>query len=148
MGLMSPFAKGFRVAFSSMAGGAGSVALVLIGAGASFTLSDQALSDIAQIGATLLVAYAIETSWLVKESPARGARRENWLGFVVGIGVSSAIGIGIAIALVGREPATFLGTASSTWMLFSVGFLAFLVAMLPYVLHEWVHTAHTEYPDE
>lgn len=122
--------------------------VVLVGSNAHFTLSDEALSDLAQIGATLLVAYAIETSWFVKESRARGRERENWVGFVTGIGVSSVIGIAIALALVGVKSSGFLAGLGVTWMLFSLGFLAVLVACWPYVIYEWVHAMHTEYSDE
>jgi len=44
------------------------------------SFSSEALSDIAQIGATLLVAYAVEMAWFVKESRVRGRKRENWVG--------------------------------------------------------------------
>jgi threonine/homoserine/homoserine lactone efflux protein len=145
---MSPFQKGIATAVGFVAGGAVAIAAALVGYSASFTLSDEALSDIAQIGATLLVAYAIETSWLVKESRARGSKRENWLGFVVGLGVCGVAGIAIAIALVGRHSSSFLAALGVTWMLFSLGLLALLVAALPYALYEWVHAIHTEYPDE
>ena len=131
-----------------MTAGAVCVAAGLVGSNAHFTLSDEALSDLAQIGATLLVAYAIETSWFVKESRTRGRERENWVGFVAGIGISSVIGIAIAIALVGVESSGFLATLGVTWTFFSLGFLAFLVACWPYVIYEWVHEIHAEYSDE
>jgi cytochrome bd-type quinol oxidase subunit 2 len=137
------------VAVGFMAGGAATIALILVVVQADFSLSDDALSAIAQIGATLLIAYALETSWFVKESRARGSKRENWLGFVTGIGICSALGVVIAIAFIGYEGTlSFLQAFAAVWMLFSLGFLALLVALLPYVLYEWVHTVHTEYPDE
>ena len=124
------------------------MAAVLVGFDAHFTLSDEALSDLAQIGATLLVAYAIETSWFVKESRTRGRERENWVGFAAGIGISSVIGIAIAIALVGVKSSGFLAALGVTWTFFSLGFLAVLVACWPYVIYEWVHDIHAEYSDE
>jgi hypothetical protein len=33
-------------------------------------------------------------------------------------------------------------------MFFSLGLLAVLVAMLPYVIYESAHSIHAEYPDE
>jgi hypothetical protein len=145
---MPAVAKGFTAAIGLMTGGAATVAMFLVGVDADFALSDEALSDIAHLGATLLVAYAVEISWFVKESSNRGSRSENWLGFVVGIGVSSALGIAIAVALVGRESSGFLASMGATWMLFALGLLALLVATLPYLLYELAHAARTEYPDE
>jgi cytochrome bd-type quinol oxidase subunit 2 len=135
-------------AFGLMSAGTACVAAVLVGADAQFTLSNEALSDLAQIGATLLIAYAIETSWFVKESRTRGRERENWIGFVAGIGLSSVIGIAIAIALVGAKSSSFLATLGVTWMLFSLGFLSVLVACWPYVIYSWVHSIRAEYSDE
>lgn len=146
---VSPFAKGIAVAVGFMAGGAIAVALFIVGLDANFRLSDEALSAMAQIGATLLIAYAVETSWFIKESRVRGSKRENWVGFVAGIGVCSAFGVAFAIALLEHHgPSNFLEAFAGMWMLFSLGFLALLVALLPYVLYEWAHTIHTEYPDE
>ena len=113
--------------------------------GGHLRLSDEALSDIAQIGATLLVAYAIEMSWVVKESPTRGSRREGWVGFVTGIGLCSAAGIALALAFIGKTGSTgLLGALGGVWMLFSLGFLGLLVAMLPYLLYELARTIHVD----
>lgn len=145
---MSPFWRGFAVALGFMLIGAFGVAGAVVLEG-HIRLSSEALSDIAQIGATLLVAYAVEMAWFVKESRTRGRKRENWVGFVAGIGFSSALGIMSAVALVShRGPSTFLEAVGLVWTLFSVGFLGILVALLPYLLHDLVHTLHVEYPDE
>ncbi|MGN6587678.1 MAG: hypothetical protein ACTHKT_09445 [Solirubrobacterales bacterium] len=145
---MSSFWRGFATAVAFMAVGAFSIAGAIVLEG-HITLSSEALSDIAQIGATLLVAYAIEMSWFVKESKTRGRRRENWVGFVAGIGFCSALGILSAIALVTpRDPSNFLAVAGIVWTIFSIGFLGFLVALLPYLLYDLVHALHAEYPDE
>ncbi|MGN6257732.1 MAG: hypothetical protein ACTHN3_08295 [Solirubrobacterales bacterium] len=131
-----------------MTAGAFSIAGAIVLEG-HLSLSSEALSDIAQIGATLLVAYAIEMSWFVKESRTRGGRREKWVGFVAGIGFCSALGILSAIALVTPEdPSSFFAAVGIVWTIFSIGFLGFLVALLPYLLYDLVHTLHVEYPDE
>ncbi|HEX5982984.1 MAG TPA: hypothetical protein VFY69_02140 [Solirubrobacterales bacterium] len=146
---MPPFARGVIAAVGSMVGGSTAVALLLIGSEADFVLSDEALAAMAQIGATLLIAYAVETSWFVKESRSRGRERENWLGFVTGVGACGALGTAIAIAFIGHDGSlSFLQAFAGMWMLFSIGLLALLVAFLPYLLYELVHALNTEYPDE
>lgn len=146
---MSPFLKGAAAALGLMTGGAVAIALFLIGIQADFGLSDEALSATAQIGATLLIAYAVETCWFIKESRSRGSNSENWIGFVSGLGVCSALGVFIALAFIGYEGSlSFLQAFAAVWMIFSLGFLALLVALLPYLLYEWVHAIHTDYPEE
>lgn len=131
-----------------MIGGSVAIALGVVGFNAGFEISDDALAAISQVGATLLVAYAVEMSWFVKASRARDKNREDWVGFVTGVGLCSAVGIGVAIASIGRESTNFFEALAGTWMLFSLGLLGLLVASLPYFLYEWVHTLHTEYSDE
>lgn len=146
---MTPFRKGFATALGVMATGAATVTAAVLVNGNHLRLSDEALSDMAQIGATLLVAYALEMSWFVKESRARGGRRENWLGFVTGIGTSSACGIAICIGFVGHQgDAGFLGSIGAMWAIFSLGFLGLFVAALPYLLYDLAHSLRTEYPSE
>lgn len=145
---MSPFAKGMAVAVAFMLGGSVLVALMIVGLEVRSEISDDALGTIAQVGATLLVAYAVEMSWFIKASRTRGTDRENWVGFVTGIGISSAVGIGIAIAFIGQKSTGFLEAFACTWMIFSLGLLGLLVASLPYFLYEWVHAIHTDYSDE
>lgn len=113
-------------------------------------LSNQILSDMAQIGATLLVAYAVETSWLVKQSHGRGSDSERWIGFVAGLGAAGALGIAFAVALLGHAEGPFnsIEQWAAAWAVFSLGLLAGLVGVLPYVLYEWRHALNTEYPDE
>jgi hypothetical protein len=54
-------------------------------------------SALAQIGATLLVAYGIEMAWV---SRAR-AEDQDWLGFVVGIGLCAVVGVFLSLAAAG-----------------------------------------------
>lgn len=140
---MTSYWHGFATAIGLMAAGAFLIAGVIIFTDNHLRLSDPALSDIAQIGATLLVAYAIEMSWVVKESRTRGDEREGWVGFVTGIGLGSAAGIALAVAFVGKTgPTSFLEALGAVWMLFSLGLLALLVPMLPYLLYELARTVH------
>jgi threonine/homoserine/homoserine lactone efflux protein len=146
---MSPVPKGIAAAVGFMTGSLAAMAMLTVGLEVDLRLSNQALSSIAQIGATLLIAYAVETSWFIKQSRIRDSGRENWVGFVTGVGISSAFGIAFAVALINRHGSpSFLESAVAMWTLFSTGFLALLVALLPYFLYEWVHAINTEYPDE
>jgi hypothetical protein len=146
---MSSFQRGF-----SLAGGLiffVSLALALFDGSITAKLPHAILSDIGQIGATLLVAYAVETSWLIKRSRSRGSEKENFVGFAAGLGSCGALGIAFAVALLGHPkglPFTDLEHFAAAWAMFSVTLLAGLVAMLPFVLYEWAHSINTEYPDE
>lgn len=145
---MSQLARGIAASSAFILGGSIAIALIIVGLDVRGELSDDALAAIAQVGATLLVAYAVEMSWLIKTSKVRGGNRENWVGFVVGIGLCSALGIVFAIAFIGQASTSFIEAFAATRMIFSLGFLGLLVAFLPYVLYEWVHAIHTDYSDE
>jgi hypothetical protein len=146
---MSPLVKGLAAAVGMMAGGSLAFAGSIVGLCADPYFSDEALSAIAQVGATLLIAYAVETCWFIKESKERGRDRENWVGFVAGVGVCSALGLASAVVLLGNgHMASLLEAYAAAWTLFSLGFLALVVALLPYVLYEWVHRIHTEYSND
>jgi hypothetical protein len=146
---MSSLAKGLTAAVGVTACGSLAIAMPMVGFSADPYFSDEALSAMAQIGATLLIAYAVETCWFIKESKVRGRERENWVGFVAGVGVCSSLGLVLAVALLGNgHMADLLEAYAAAWALFSLGFLAAIVALLPYVLYEWVHMIHAEYSDD
>jgi hypothetical protein len=111
--------------------------------------SGDLLTSIAQVGATLLVAYGVEISWFLRESRARGANRENWVGKCAGVGSSGLLGIGLALALSGNDGTlTLFEQFVFTWSIVSIALLGLLVALVPFEVHEWAHAVHTEYPDE
>jgi hypothetical protein len=97
-----------------------------------------------------LVAYAVETSWFVKQFRGRGSKHETWVGFVAGIGASGAAGIFLAITLLGCNEKSFnwLESLACSWSLFSLGLLGSIVGLFPYVLYGWAHQLNTEYPNE
>jgi hypothetical protein len=134
------------MAVGVISGGSAAIAFPLVTLDAN--LSDDTLAVIAQVGATLLVAYAVEAGWFIKASSTRGRDRENWIGVVTAIGLSSAVGITFAIAFIDLTTTAFIEALASAWMIFSLVLLGALVAVMPYVLYEWVHVIHTEYPDE
>lgn len=103
----------------------------------------------AQIGATLLVAYAVETSWWLKASRYRSSNRENWVGYASGIGTCGFIGVTVSLAL-STSPSnlSWFESYGATWVLFTLLLLGGLVATLPLLIYEWTHTLQAEYPDE
>jgi hypothetical protein len=106
-------------------------------------------SDIAQLGATFLVAYGVEMSWVLKSNIRRGAGRENWVGFVGGIGCSGFFGIALSVGLSAHSnPLGTVGQLAFGAALVSVGFLGVLVAASPFFIYDWAHWFNTEYPDE
>jgi hypothetical protein len=104
---------------------------------------------LAQIGATLLVAYAVETSWVLQSSRRRGSDRENWVGVMAGLGGFALLGIGFALALSSyRDPFSLLQELGFAWAIVSIGMLGIWVAIQPWAMYEWTHSLNTEYPDE
>ncbi|MEZ5078358.1 MAG: hypothetical protein R2725_13060 [Solirubrobacterales bacterium] len=123
---------------------AGALALLPLVDATDLSPSAELLRGLAQVGATLLVAYAVEAAWLPTASTGRGASRGSWLGYAAGIGVALALGLAEAdtgsLSLIGQ-----LGLA---WVLFSLPLLGLLVVLLPLLLYEWADAARTENPDE
>lgn len=64
------------------------------GYGINQLFSDPAMvsDSLAQIGATLLVAFAVQTGWVVQTSRKRGKDRENWVGMTTGVASSATSG--------------------------------------------------------
>jgi hypothetical protein len=105
--------------------------------------------SLAQIGATVLVAYAVQTAWVLQVSHKRGAARENWVGMTTGLGVCAFLGIGIALFLSNHLGALgWLEECGFAWAIVSIGFLGLWIALQPWAMYEWTHWFNTEYPDE
>lgn len=103
----------------------------------------------AQIGATLLIAYAVETSWWLKMSRVRSGKRENWVGYASGIGSCGFIGVCFALILsINPLNLSWIETFGATWAFFTLALLGGLVATLPLLIYEWTHHLQAEYPDE
>jgi uncharacterized membrane protein YfcA len=104
---------------------------------------------VAQIGATLLIAYAVETSWWLKASRRRSGDRENWVGYASGIGLGGFMGVVVSLAL-STNPLDLSWFESywMTWAFFTLLLLGGLVATLPLLIYEWTHNLQAEYPDE
>jgi hypothetical protein len=97
------------------------------------------LQSLAQIGATLLIAYAVEISWAVKSSSARGADQQ-WMGFVMGIGAAGLGGIALALALSERLAAghwIWVDEFLFGWATGSLAVLGCLIVSLPDLTDSW-----------
>jgi hypothetical protein len=104
--------------------------------------SPELLETLGQIGATLLIAYVLEVSWLVKASRKRPLEeRENRLGAFLGIGAAGLISIAIALLLAGRADHGDWKWWDELGLGFVVGPLlmaGIVVALQPLLTHEWL----------
>lgn len=112
-------------------------------------LSGEFFRTAAQLGATLLVAYALETGTMIKGVRKRGENQQQLVGFVSSLGLGGFVGVGIALMLSehGGQLST-LELIASAYSLSAIGMLGILVALQPLLIYEWSHAASTEYPDE
>jgi hypothetical protein len=144
---LSPMRRGFLEAFLVALAG------TLLLAYASVDLiphpPGHLFDDLAQIGATLLVADVFQTGWLLQNSPKRGADRENWVGIAAGLTSCALVGIFISLLLADHEGSyTWIERIGIGWITISLGLLALLIALQPLTTYEWVHQVNTEYPDD
>lgn len=102
---LSPMSRGLLEAFNATLAFA---FLACLGLNTLFSDAPGVSAALAQIDATLLVAYAVQMSWVLQNSRKRGKDRENWVGVTAGLGTCSVIGIGLALAL-SSHPEPFTG---------------------------------------
>lgn len=143
---LSPMQRGLLEAFAATFG----ISLMsLLAVNRLFSDPAQASAALAQISATLLVAYAVQMSWVVQNSRQRGSDRENWVGVTAGLGICAVLGIGMALALAShREPLNWLEGLGFAWVMSSSALLGFWIAIQPWAMYQWTHWFNTEYPDE
>ncbi|MET0558298.1 MAG: hypothetical protein ABW065_06465 [Solirubrobacterales bacterium] len=100
------------------------------------------LESTAQIGATLLVAYALEISWLIRASRRRPlAERQDRMGAFTTMGAAAALGIAISLALAEqslRHDWTWLDRFGFGWVVVSLFVLGLMIVMQPWMTHEWI----------
>jgi hypothetical protein len=142
---LSPTRRGVVEAASTILG-----ASVVAGYGINRLFSDPAAvsGSLAQIGATLLVAYAVQVGWVIQNSRKRGASRENWAGATTGVGCSGLTGIVIALCLSTKHSLNLLEELGFAWSVMSIGFLGLWIAVQPWAMYDMNHRFNTEYPDE
>jgi hypothetical protein len=106
-------------------------------------------SALAEIGATLLIAYTLSVNWVHEKNAKRGAHRESWAAGVAAIGMSGLVGIATAFALIDSgRPLTWAASFGLAWALVSIVLLGVWIALLPWTMYGWIHWFSTEYPDE
>ncbi|HEX5990009.1 MAG TPA: hypothetical protein VFY75_07345 [Solirubrobacterales bacterium] len=143
---LSPLRRGFVEAISVTF-----FVSAVTGYGINLLFSDPAAvsEPLAQIGATLLVAYAVQTGWVVQSSRKRGAERENWVGITAGIGCCALIGILVGLCLSPhRESLDLVESFGFSWAVTSIGFLGLWTALQAWAMYDLTHAFNTEYPDE
>jgi hypothetical protein len=119
------------------------VAMVLWGAAESNSLghpSDQTFRDLAQVGAALLIAFAVATATASAFTGGDLKDHINWLGGVCGIGISGFLGVAASVGLAAyREAghAGWLDILGLCWIALSILLLGMLVALLPYASYWW-----------
>jgi hypothetical protein len=136
-------------------GGFKAVALILfvtLALGISFVLHRPATSEadtVAQIGAAFLIAYGVETTWVVRETNLRSSSYQTWLGLITGLAVCGLSGIVISAGLASDDSGTStLREVAFAWSCASVFILGVLVAVTPVLSYEWRHQLKTEFDDE
>ncbi|MCW2988343.1 MAG: hypothetical protein JWM24_1281 [Solirubrobacterales bacterium] len=101
--------------------------------------SPELLRAMAGVGASLFLAYVIETTWMV--SRAAPAVDDIWLGYVTGLAVTGLIGIAVALLTAEHRAAghgNLLDDLGMWWSAFSLGFLGLMVALQPHITHTWM----------
>jgi hypothetical protein len=102
--------------------------------------SAELLRYMAAIGATFLIAYAVECSAPMRERRRLSRRQKNWVGNVTGAGAAGMLGIIVALALAERAEVGHWTSLDALFLSFAAGsliLLGFLVVFLPTVAYEW-----------
>jgi hypothetical protein len=129
--------------YGYLAGGLGVLGLLVACAPLALLIpvpSDRLFESAAQIGATLLIAFAVEIGWVVKESDRQEAQREEWVGFVSSLGSAGFSGILVSLALVEHLSAgheNWLDRFGFAWVLASLLLLGIFVAIQPATTYAW-----------
>jgi Kef-type K+ transport system membrane component KefB len=112
--------------------------------------SPEAAGTLAQVGATILVAYGVEASWLLKSSHVRSRNREAGVGTASGIAFCGLIGIACAVALSseGHNSQSVFQKLLLGWILASFLFLGVFVALVPNLVYDWTHQMDSPADDE
>jgi hypothetical protein len=114
--------------------------------------SPELLRYMAAIGATLLIAYGIETSAAVRvTTPGRDPAEELWIGVVVGSGAAGLLGIIVSLALAERAEVGHWAWADDLAFAFAASSLLFLglfVVLLPVFRYEERRRSARQSPGE
>jgi hypothetical protein len=102
--------------------------------------SAQLLRTMAEIGATLLIVYAVEFSSALRSSRLREKAQEVWVGAIVGGAAAGMVGIVVALSLAERAEVGHWNSIDALAFSFafsSLVFLAVFVVVFPQFAFEW-----------
>lgn len=139
---LNPVRKGFAEGLAAIA--AGSLFAVFGLTVIASKPTDDLLRSLAEVGATFLIAYVIEVSWIVKTSSTARAldERESRLGTFIGIGAAALFGIALALGLAERARVhhwNFFDEIGFAWVAVSLVALGAVVVLQPLLTHEWLN---------
>ena len=127
---LDPVAKGVVLALLSVA-----VATL----GAAFFLSTlpaaspELLRTVALIGAALVIAFAVEATWLA-ERVGQGDEYEEWLGFIAGAGIAGLIGVVVSLLVAEHLAAgheSLIDDIGVAWSTVSLTILGVVIVIQP-----------------
>lgn len=107
-------------------------------------LSEQFFETLAQIGATLLIAFAVEQAALIRALGIRDLAREAFAGFAVCLGAMGVVGSGVALGL-SQDAGHLRGpwdAALCAFSFVSIGLLGMLVAIRPMLAYDEIRARH------
>jgi hypothetical protein len=119
--------------------------------GVTFVIDRPAITKpdmVAQIGAAFLIAYGVETTWVIRETNDRSAYYQQWLGLITGLAVCGLIGIVIAAGLASSSGTSAAREVGYAWSCASILLLGVIVAVTPVLTYEWRRLLMTEFDDE
>lgn len=98
---------------------------------------------LAQIGATLLIAYVVETAWIVQVTKAQPkGDKEERLGVTMGFGAVALVGITASLLLAGHAEAGYRNWLDEIGFGFVIGpllMIGTIVVLQPMLTYEWTH---------
>jgi hypothetical protein len=125
--------------------------VITIRIGVSFVIGRPSLGDadtVAQLGAAFLIAYGVETSWVIRETDERSGSYQTWLGLMTGLALCGLGGIIVATVLASGTGTSAAREIGFAWSCVSIFMLGLLVAITPVISYEWRHQLKTEFDDE
>ncbi len=95
--------------------------------------------DLAQVGATLFVAYSVSTAGVAYRKDAL-EQHVNWLGSICSVGALGMTAIALSIALGADRSAGHASawdTVGLCWIVATIVLMGFFIAFLPYATFSW-----------
>lgn len=102
--------------------------------------SPDLMRSIAEIGATLLVAWTVEAAWMATNNAREGDEREDWLGSIAGFGICGLLALVVALAVAEHRAAghgNLLDDIGLWWSVVALVALGAVVVMHPVIVERW-----------